>query len=108
MGRVIVGLNSDESVRRLKGDRRPIIPEDDRAQMLRALRSVDWVHIFEEDTPLELIKRVRPNVIVKGPEWRGREREVVGSDLAEIVTYPYGRQDVTTSGIVGRIIERYR
>lgn len=67
--RLIVGLNSDASVRRLKGVHKPYVNQDDRRRMLLALRCVDEVIIFDEETPLELIKRVRPDVLVKGGDW---------------------------------------
>lgn len=66
---LLVGLNSDESVRRLKGEGRPVNGEADRAAVLEALRAVDRVAFFEEDTPLELIRAVRPDVLVKGSDY---------------------------------------
>jgi D-beta-D-heptose 7-phosphate kinase/D-beta-D-heptose 1-phosphate adenosyltransferase len=78
---LIVGLNSDASTRRLKGNGRPINPAESRADVLAALEAVDLVVVFEEDTPLELIKLVRPNVLVKGADY-ARE-EVVGHDVVE-------------------------
>jgi D-beta-D-heptose 7-phosphate kinase / D-beta-D-heptose 1-phosphate adenosyltransferase len=74
--KLIVGLNSDASVKRLKGPTRPINSEDDRAQVLAALAAVDMVVIFDEDTPLELINHLRPNILVKGADYR--EDQVVG------------------------------
>ena len=65
--RLIVAINSDASARRIKGPRRPIIPAQERAEMLFALRCVDDVQIFEEDTPEPLIRRLLPDVLVKGP-----------------------------------------
>ncbi len=85
--RVVVGLNSDASVKRLKGDSRPINNQDDRAYLLESLKYVDEVIIFEEDTPYELLKKVRPDFIVKGGDYK-KER-VVGNDLAEVVIYNY-------------------
>ncbi|HEY2534578.1 MAG TPA: D-glycero-beta-D-manno-heptose-7-phosphate kinase [Xanthobacteraceae bacterium] len=76
--RLVVGLNSDASTRRLKGTSRPINAAEGRAEVLAALEAVDLVVVFEEDTPLELIKRLRPNVLVKGADW---SQNVVGSDL---------------------------
>lgn len=78
---LILGLNSDESVRALKGPSRPITDEDDRAFMLAALESVDYVVKFTQDTPYELIKIVKPDVLVKGGDYEGKE--VVGSDIAK-------------------------
>ncbi len=79
--RLVVGLNSDASVRRLKGKGRPINPAEGRAEVLAALEAVDLVVVFEDDTPLELIKRVRPAVLVKGADWR--HDNVVGHDVVE-------------------------
>lgn len=76
---LIVGLNSDASVKRLKGEKRPINDEDDRKFVLENLKAVDFVEIFEEDTPLELIKAVCPNVLVKGGDWK--PDQIVGSDF---------------------------
>ena len=87
LGYVIVGLNSDESTRRLKGEFRPINSQGDRAAILTSLRFVDEVRIFEEDTPLGLIKEIGPDIIVKGADYK--KEEVVGNDLAEVIIYDY-------------------
>jgi D-beta-D-heptose 7-phosphate kinase/D-beta-D-heptose 1-phosphate adenosyltransferase len=75
--RLILGLNTDASVRRLKGTGRPLVPQEGRAAVLAALRCVDAVTLFEEDTPRDLILRVRPHVLVKGGDYR--PEEVVGA-----------------------------
>ncbi len=93
---LIVGLNSDDSVRRLKGEGRPVIGQQDRAAMLAALASVRQVVIFEEDAPLELIKVVRPDVLVKGGGYT--HDQIVGAD---VVTAHGGR--VVVTGIVGGV-----
>jgi D-beta-D-heptose 7-phosphate kinase/D-beta-D-heptose 1-phosphate adenosyltransferase len=80
---LILGLNSDTSVKRLKGESRPINNQDDRAYILAALESVDYVVHFEEDTPYNLIKLVEPDILVKGADYEGKE--VVGSDIAKVV-----------------------
>ncbi|MFP5385457.1 MAG: D-glycero-beta-D-manno-heptose 1-phosphate adenylyltransferase [Bacteriovoracia bacterium] len=67
---LLIGLNSDASVKRLKGSDRPINNEDDRRYVLSQLKSVDFVEIFHEDTPLNLIKRVKPKILVKGGDWK--------------------------------------
>jgi len=67
--KLVVGLNSDSSVKRLKGEGRPVKNELNRSEVLAALRSVDLVIIFEEDTPLNIIKKVLPNILVKGGDW---------------------------------------
>jgi D-beta-D-heptose 7-phosphate kinase/D-beta-D-heptose 1-phosphate adenosyltransferase len=79
--RLVVGLNSDASTRRLKGDGRPIQDELSRAQLLAALEAVDLVAIFAEDTPVELIRRVRPQVLVKGGDYT--KEQVVGREIVE-------------------------
>ena len=79
--RLVVGLNSDASTTRLKGEGRPINPAEGRAEVLAALEAVDLVVVFDEDTPLELIKRVRPAVLVKGADYR--LDDVVGRDVVE-------------------------
>jgi len=79
--RLVVGLNSDASTTRLKGKGRPINPAEGRAEVLAALEAVDLVVVFEEDTPLELIKRVRPGVLVKGADYK--REDVVGHDVVE-------------------------
>lgn len=75
---LVVGLNADASVRRLKGEGRPIQGEKDRAYLLASLACVAYVVIFREDTPALLIERVSPHVLVKGGDWRGKE--IVGAD----------------------------
>ena len=79
--RLIVGLNSDASVKRLKGDSRPINNQDDRRALLLALRCVDQVEIFEEDTPLELIMRINPDIITKGGDYQ--PAKVVGHSIVQ-------------------------
>jgi D-glycero-beta-D-manno-heptose 1-phosphate adenylyltransferase len=78
---LIVGVNSDRSVRAIKGPSRPITPEAERAEILAALTSVDAVTIFDEDTPAEIIRRVQPDVLVKGADWG--ENAIVGRDTVE-------------------------
>lgn len=78
---LVVGLNDDASVRRLKGSPRPIMPQADRAAVVAALASVDYSCLFAEDTPLELIRAVQPDVLVKGADWA--VDAVVGKDIVE-------------------------
>lgn len=76
---LVVGLNSDRSVKALKGESRPIVPEGERAEVLAALAAVDLVALFDEDTPLELIRTVIPDILVKGGDYR--EEDIVGRDV---------------------------
>ena len=82
LGRVTVGINSDTSVRKLKGSDRPINLADDRKYLLESLIFVDEVIIFEEETPFNLIKKVKPDIIVKGGDYK--PEDVVGAELAEV------------------------
>tara|TARA_B100002019_G_scaffold234749_1_gene208999 strand:- start:647 stop:1054 length:408 start_codon:yes stop_codon:yes gene_type:complete len=95
--KVIVGLNSDDSVRKLKGDSRPIFDEEDRKFLLESLEYVDEVILFDEETPYNLIKELKPDVIVKGGDYLSHE--VVGSDLCEVVIFPYSDKYSTTKAI---------
>jgi rfaE bifunctional protein nucleotidyltransferase chain/domain len=76
---LVVGLNSDQSVRELKGEDRPVNNEEDRKLMLLNLKSVDCVQIFTEQTPLSIIKLIKPDVLVKGGDWK--PEQIVGSDF---------------------------
>ena len=100
LGIVVVGINSDSSVRRLKGDDRPIFDEESRAIMLSSLKYVDYVLIFEEDTPMELIESIRPDVIVKGGDYS--ESDVVGREIALVSIAP-SVDGCSTTEIVRRI-----
>lgn len=103
---LIVGLNSDASVQRLKGPNRPINPQEERSMVLAALEAVDYVVIFENDTPYKLIEQVRPDVLVKGGDWA--IPEIVGADLVlsyggTVRSLNYER-GLSTSKIIARII----
>lgn len=103
---LVIGLNSDDSVRRLKGKERPINNEMDRAEMLGMLGFVDYIAVFDEDTPLELIKRIQPDVLVKGGDYKPEEvvgwKEVEGWD-GSLVLFPFVEGRSSTS-----IIEKIR
>lgn len=107
---LIVGVNFDESVRRLKGEQRPIVPFAERTQILRALRSVDAVVGFGERTPETLLDRLRPDVHVKSAQYREDElpeREVVRKYGGTIRLAPH-IADVSTTDTIARILARYR
>ncbi len=97
---LVVGLNSDSSVRRIKPGR-PINNEEDRAEVLASLEPVDFVVIFEEDTPYEIIKFLGPHILVKGGDWK--VEDIVGSDLVEkTISLPYV-EGISTTEIIRRI-----
>lgn len=98
---LVVGLNSDESVKRLKGSSRPINSAYQRACLLASLYFVDFVVIFDEDTPFELIKALKPDILVKGKDYEGKE--VVGAQLAKEVKLIDFEDGFSTSGIIERI-----
>ena len=94
---LILGLNSDDSVKRLKGDNRPINPQDDRAYILASLEAVDYVVIFNEDTPYDLINIIQPDILAKGGDYEGRK--VVGQDIAKelkLITFIDGKSTTKT------------
>ena len=103
---LVVALNSDASLKALKGPGRPILPEEARAELLAALGFVDAVVIFDEDTPLKLIKKLLPDVLVKGADWS--EEEIVGADVVKEAGGEVERIPVvkgfSTSSIVERIV----
>ena len=105
-GRVlIVGLNDDDSIRRLKGPERPVNGQLNRAGVLAGLASVDFVVIFAEDTPYRLIAQIKPDILIKGADWKGKE--IVGADVVranggkvELIKYLDG---LSTSNILKKI-----
>lgn len=104
---LIVGLNSDQSVKRLKGESRPVQTELDRAEILKGLRCVDEVIIFNEDTPLKLIESIRPDILVKGGDWD--VSRIVGADFVmsyggEVKSLPF-HQGRSTSNLIEKIIK---
>ncbi len=106
---LVVGVNSDASVRRLKGEQRPIVSETERAELLLALKAVDFVCLFGEDTPLDLIKRVRPDILVKGGDWpvdRIVGHDVVAAYGGKTLSLPFveGR---STTNIIEKVVQVY-
>ncbi len=105
----MVALNSDASVRRYKGPLKPLVPLSERAEMLMALACVDFTTFFDEDTPYEAVKVLRPDVLVKGGDWP--VDKIVGADLVlswggkvESIPYVEGR---STTNLVETVRERY-
>jgi len=97
---LVIGLNADASVSSIKPGR-PVNPEDQRAEVLAALEAVDYVILFTEDTPYELIKAVRPDVLVKGADWK--KEDIVGNDIVKEVRTIQFIEGISTSGIIRKI-----
>lgn len=106
---LVVGLNSDRSVRRIKGEKRPILPQRERSEILAALEFVDYIVPFGEPDPLRLIETLRPDVLVKGADWpldRIIGREVVKKIGGRVVRVPLVR-GASSTGIIERILKAY-
>ncbi|MCD6271988.1 MAG: D-glycero-beta-D-manno-heptose 1-phosphate adenylyltransferase [Deltaproteobacteria bacterium] len=104
---LIVGLNSDKSVKLIKGNKRPIISQAQRAEVLAALEPVNYVTIFNEPDPFKLICRIKPDVLVKGADWE--EKDIIGADIVKknggkIVRVDIVQQ-ISTSDIIQRIMD---
>ena len=107
---LVVGLNSDASVRIIKGDKRPIVRQNHRAEVLASLGCVDFIVIFDEPDPLKLIQTLKPDVLVKGEDWT--EDAIVGaqsvkSQGGKIVRISFVEESSTTA-IIEKILQRYR
>jgi len=98
---LIVGLNSDVSTRNIKGSNRPIVPQTSRAAVLAALESVDFVVIFNEDTPYKTIAAIKPDILIKGADWKGKS--VVGEDLVKRKEFVKYIQGFSTTNIIEKI-----
>lgn len=106
---LIVALNSDRSVRELKGDKRPILTEDERAEVMAALACVDYVTIFDEPTPREVIAALLPDVLVKGGDWGVDQivgREEVEAAGGQVMSLPFV-DGCSTTDVIERIAQRY-
>lgn len=106
---LVIGVNSDESVRKIKGNKRPIVNQEDRTFLLSNIKCVDYVCVFDEETPLNLIKEIVPDILVKGSDWN--KEDIVGKDIVEknggvVATIEYIPQR-STSNIIDVIIDRY-
>ena len=106
---LVVGLNSDHSTRTIKDQNRPIVRQDQRAEVLSGLWCVDYITIFDEPDPLKLITAIKPDVLVKGADWQ--EQDIIGADVVKagggkvvrVAVVP----DASTSRIIERIVKRY-
>ena len=106
---LVLGLNSDVSVKSIKPENRPIVNQDQRAEVLEGLACVDYITIFDEPDPLALIQTIKPDVLIKGADWK--EAEIIGSDVVKSYGGKVIRIEVvpgiSTSRIIQRILELY-
>ena len=106
---LVVGVNSDGSTRRIKGDKRPIVPANERAYIISRLAAVDFVCVFEEDTPEELIRSIVPDILVKGADWK--VGDIVGRDIVEAAGGRVATIELTeglsTTNLISRIRSLY-
>lgn len=106
---LILGLNSDASVRAIKGPQRPLVPQGERAEVVASLAAVDYVTLFDETTPLRLIEYLRPDILVKGGDWK--EEAVVGRDAVrfwggKVVIVPM-TEGASTTNIIEKVLQVY-
>ncbi len=107
---LVVGVNSDSSVRKLKGPKRPVLPVKERTEILSGLGCVDYITIFDERTPLKLITSLHPNVLVKGGDWT--KEQIVGSEVVErsggkVVIIPFVK-GASSSNLIEIILKRFQ
>ncbi|MCL2670137.1 MAG: D-glycero-beta-D-manno-heptose 1-phosphate adenylyltransferase [Syntrophaceae bacterium] len=106
---LVLGLNSDRSVRAIKGEKRPLVPQEERAEVIASLSSVDFVTLFEESTPLKLIEYLRPDCLIKGGDWNestivgAREVRSWGGRVAVIPLVP----GASSTNIVAKVLKVY-
>jgi len=107
---LVVGLNSDASVRSIKGEKRPIVPQEQRAEVLAGLECVDYVSIFDEPDPLRLIQSLKPHVLAKGADWA--EENIIGGDFVKSIGGRVERihlvPGASTTAIIERILQLYQ
>ena len=106
---LVVGLNTDRSVRQIKGEKRPIVPQGERAEVLAALEFVDYVVLFDEPDPFVLIGKVKPTILVKGADWP--KDKIIGRDVVEkaggrVVRIPLVR-GASSTGVIKKILQVY-
>jgi len=106
---LVIGLNTDRSVREIKGEKRPVVPEKERAEILAALEFVDYVVLFDEPDPFRLIEALKPNVLVKGADWP--KSRIVGREIVEkiggrVVRVPLVA-GASSSGVIEKVIKAY-
>lgn len=108
--KLVLALNSDVSVRNIKGEKRPIVPQNERAFIMANLKCVDYVVFFDDDTPAEIIDKIIPDILVKGEDWpidRIVGRETVEANGGEVKRIKFVN-DQSTTNIIKKVLERYR
>jgi len=103
--KLCVGINSDESIAKLKGEKRPIIPLSQRIEMLKAIKYVDFIFVLEEDLPQNAIESIKPNVLVKGEDWRGKN--IAGANVVDRIEFIPLVEGLSTTNIIDKIIHAY-
>jgi len=106
---LVVGVNTDSSVKKIKGKKRPINPLKHRMEVLAGLEAIDYLISFKETTPYRLIKEIKPDVLIKGGDWK--PNEIVGKDIVEayrgkVITLPYIK-GVSTTNLIRKIVQRF-
>ena len=102
---LIVGLNSDKSIKKIKGKKRPILEENARAKILSAIEYVDFIVFFDEKTPYRLIKYLKPNFLVKGADWK--REEIIGKEFVERIYRVTLLKNFSTTGIIDHILKKF-
>jgi D-beta-D-heptose 7-phosphate kinase/D-beta-D-heptose 1-phosphate adenosyltransferase len=103
--KLCVGINSDESIAKLKGEKRPIIPLGQRIEMLKAIECVDFIVVLEEEFPQSVIEAIKPNVLVKGEDWRGKN--IAGANVVDRIEFIPLVEGLSTTNIINKIIHAY-
>ena len=103
--KLCVGINSDESIVKLKGEKRPIVPLSQRIEMLKAIKYVDFIFVLEEDFPQNAIESIKPNVLVKGEDWRGKN--IAGANVVDRIEFIPLVEGLSTTNIIDKIIHAY-
>lgn len=103
--KLCVGINSDESIAKLKGEKRPIIPLSQRIEILKAIKYVDFIFVLEEDFPQNAIESIKPNVLVKGEDWRGKN--IAGANVVDRIEFIPLVEGLSTTNIIDKIIHAY-
>jgi len=103
---LFVGLNSDKSIKKIKGEKRPILSQNARVEILSAIEYVDYIILFDEATPYRLIKSLKPHYLVKGADWK--KEEIVGREFVQKIYQVKILKNFSTTLLIEKILERYK